>query len=270
MYLWFRTSADLLRALLKRGRLPKSELLLLRERAGDAPRDRLRIASYNLMGGGLSSIHRLADELAKIDADVVSLQEVDHRSERSGRVDQTEVLAEALGMSSVFCGAIRLGSGHYGNALLSRLPILAAERIAISAPLDSNPRAAIDATLDWHGERLRVIAAHLDHLPWAATFSCWRLALSLSRPPEERLIVAGDLNAPPWGRGPQRLLRAGLVDLVGRFDEGPTFHTEGHSFRLDYVLVDRELAKRARWGQRIVTQASDHYPVVVELSPRAA
>ncbi len=264
--LWLKTSADLARSILRRGRRQESDLLRIERRATEPRADRLRVASYNLMGGWMSSIERLAEELIRIDPDVVAIQEIDHESERSGRVDQTRVLAEALGMSSVFCGAIRLEGGHYGNALLSRIPIRSAVRIRISALFDSNPRSAIDATLEWNGDPLRMIAVHLDHLPWSAAIGARQLSRRLEGVPG-RLIVAGDLNAPPSAPGPKSLTRLGLTDLIGRFDEGPTFHADRWAFRLDYVLVDSALAARARSGARIATQSSDHYPVVVELGP---
>ena len=58
----------------------------------------LRIAAYNIRHGrgmdGEVDLARIADVLRALDADVITLQEVDNRTERTGRVDQTAVLAE--------------------------------------------------------------------------------------------------------------------------------------------------------------------------------
>lgn len=62
----------------------------------------LRVATANLLHGmslddGTASEQALTAAIGSLDADVVALQEVDRRQERSGGVDQTELAAAALG-----------------------------------------------------------------------------------------------------------------------------------------------------------------------------
>jgi endonuclease/exonuclease/phosphatase family metal-dependent hydrolase len=106
----------------------------------------VRVLTLNLQHGLPADRERradaaaLADAVAGLDADVVALQEVDRGQARSARVDQTRVVAEALGMpwahfAPEFLGSERglrrrprPGAGEdvpgYGVALLSRLPVL--------------------------------------------------------------------------------------------------------------------------------------------------
>ena len=51
--------------------------------------------------------------------DMVSLQEVDCRKSRTGKVDQLRELARLTAMQGIFGCAI---DSQYGNAVLSRLP----------------------------------------------------------------------------------------------------------------------------------------------------
>ncbi|MEE6294559.1 endonuclease/exonuclease/phosphatase family protein [Georgenia wangjunii] len=106
----------------------------------------LRVLTLNLQHGRSADrdahapdAASLAAALAGLEADVVALQEVDKGQARSSRVDQTRVVAEALGMpwarfAAEFAGNERGlrrrprpahvpdGSG-YGVALLSRYPV---------------------------------------------------------------------------------------------------------------------------------------------------
>lgn len=248
------------------GRRPDpSDLLLVRRREPPPPRRVLRVASYNVLAGWLTSIERIAEELVAIDPDVVALQEVDHRVSRSGCVDQTALLAEALGASSVFAGSVRRDGGDEGVVLLSKLPIVDARRVVVPTPLGSAARVAIEATLDAGTEAWRVIAVHLDNFPWSAALSGWWLSRRL-RAWSGPSLVAGDLNAPPWAPGPRSLRSSGMTDLVGRFDPGPTFSCDFFTGQLDYLMVDRRLLDRARSARRVPSRASDHLPVVAEIS----
>jgi endonuclease/exonuclease/phosphatase family metal-dependent hydrolase len=86
----------------------------------------MRIVTYNIHKGrgmdGRVSIKRIGDVLAGVDADIVALQEVFSTSD--GYEGQVEALAVSLGLKFVF-GRTRHHLGRpYGNALLSRWPIV--------------------------------------------------------------------------------------------------------------------------------------------------
>jgi endonuclease/exonuclease/phosphatase family metal-dependent hydrolase len=63
---------------------------------------RVRLATYNVLHGmdvtdGVSDPDRLGAAVARLDADVLALQEVDHRQPRSGYADQKALAAAVLG-----------------------------------------------------------------------------------------------------------------------------------------------------------------------------
>src|SRR5690242_13917588 len=88
----------------------------------------LRLVTYNLRSctvarcGG--SVDRAAAALARLQPDVIALQEVEAEHPRTGFRRQAEALAQALLMTAHFQPAMRgPGAASFGNALLSRLPM---------------------------------------------------------------------------------------------------------------------------------------------------
>ena len=108
---------------------------------------------------------RLAQVLAAADADVICLQEVDrHFGERSEDVDQALLLSRALDMQLAWGPSIdEPGAGaerrQYGNALLSRLPILVSDVHRL--PGGGEPRSALRTMLELDGGTLWVTNTHL-------------------------------------------------------------------------------------------------------------
>ncbi|HEY3237285.1 MAG TPA: endonuclease/exonuclease/phosphatase family protein, partial [Polyangiaceae bacterium] len=88
----------------------------------------LRLVTYNTHHGecvdGRFELERLAAIIRSLDPDLVGLQEVDNLTVRSGNVDQARVLGELTGMRHAFGRAMDFDGGEYGEAVLSRWPIL--------------------------------------------------------------------------------------------------------------------------------------------------
>lgn len=223
---------------------------------GAEPRERpLKVANYNIKSGMWSSLDEVGDVLEKIDADVVALEEVDNGMGRTGRVDQSAVLAERLHAQRVFAASWEKDGGTYGVALLSRVPVVAADRFFLP-DTGMEPRAAIDATVCNGDEPLRVVAAHSDFLPWAAAVHAEALAERVSD--DDDALVMGDLNTTPTSEAIGSFFKHGLKDVLAQFKDGPTF---GDSVRLDYILTDRAVDD----AHIIESAASDHYPIAALL-----
>jgi endonuclease/exonuclease/phosphatase family metal-dependent hydrolase len=248
--------------------------------------DTLRLASYNLLHGrdlrqrGTVDLAAAAAVIAELDADVVALQEVDRLQQRSGGNDQIDELAGALGMSGVFCPALRgspdlswipahddAGGPAYGVGLLTRLELTNADRIALpgggagarssSASLrnpgwDREPRVALSVRVRSHGWELPITVTHLSYMPWRALRQL-RAAAGVATSPR---VLVGDLNLPAW------TVRAALP---GWHHAGgaATFPAWRPRLQMHHVLIDGvvEVARAVAHPRT----TSDHRPLVVDL-----
>src|SRR4051794_32437561 len=107
------------------------------ERCCPAPsKSPMRVLTYNIHGwrtvAGLPNLHAVAEVLAATQADLVGLNEVYYPRVVEGASEAAlEALAARLGMYFVFGPCLRwpaqdnMPADAYGNALLSRWPILA-------------------------------------------------------------------------------------------------------------------------------------------------
>ncbi|MFP5370348.1 MAG: endonuclease/exonuclease/phosphatase family protein, partial [Actinomycetes bacterium] len=135
----------------------------------DQPPIPVRLVTFNIHHGvGEDERHdlpRLAKLLHSVDADVICLQEVDrHYGERSEDVDQALLLSRALDMQLAWGPAIDEPRpdgtpSQYGNALLSRLPVLVSDVHRL--PGGGEPRSALRTMLELDGGTLWVTATHL-------------------------------------------------------------------------------------------------------------
>ncbi len=89
------------------------------------------VATYNMGAARVSDIDTIATAIKALDADIIALDEVDNKTERSGKVDQAKYLADKLGLHYAFGRAIDFEGGQYGVAILSRHPIAASEVVPL-------------------------------------------------------------------------------------------------------------------------------------------
>jgi endonuclease/exonuclease/phosphatase family metal-dependent hydrolase len=224
----------------------------------------VRVATYNVhqcVGrDGRRDPKRICAVLEAIDADVVTLQELEW--DPAEALHLLEDFSRALGYQPIAGPTLLRAKGHYGNALLTRLPIVEHELLELTVN-GHEPRGAIDVILDTGSRSLRVMATHLGLWPYERRRQMRRLLERLDRAPQVPTVLMGDLNEWfLWGR-PLRWLRA-------RFGATPaplTFPSALPLFALDRIWVrPRDLL--ADLGVRKDTQArraSDHLPVVAEL-----
>ena len=225
----------------------------------------LRVATYNVhqcVGrDGRRDTQRVAAVLDQIDADVLALQELEWDPE-----DALHLLADfagQLGYQPVAGPTLLQSKGHYGNALLTRLPVVREDLLDLTVN-GHEPRGAIDVVLDGGGAHVRVLATHLGLWPYERRRQMRRLLRHLDQGPEMPTVLMGDLNEWfLWGR-PLRWLHA-------RFGATPapaTFPSARPLFALDRIWVRprRMLAHLYVHDDRRAREASDHLPVIAQVA----
>lgn len=232
----------------------------------DFPPDAFSVASYN--------VHRFVGTDRKFDpervgrvineckAQIVGLQELDSHFYRSG--NQLEALTETTGLDVVHGPTRRNGNGHYGNALLTSLPVKEVRRIDLSVR-GREPRGALDVDLRVKGETVRVIVAHLG-LGISERRRQIRRLLEIFCSENERMeIMLGDFNE--WIP-----LRKPLCWINGFFGKPPsprTFPSFMPLLPLDRIWVrplDALVGVKAH-RTRLSRAASDHLPIKAMVTP---
>ncbi len=236
---------------------------------------RLRVLCYNIHYGqgtdGQYDLERLANVIKKTKPDLVALQEVDVGVKRSGRVHQARRLAELTGMAVRFGPTQHYEGGLFGNAVLTRLPILdvvihplpytesSAERVTY-------PRGAIAVTLrSSNGQSLRFISTHFQHNVEEDRVAEAR-AINQLFANEEKLptILAGDMNAVPDAE-PIRELRKRWTNASDQ-NTSPTAPATKPTSRIDYIFYRPSNSFRFVEAEVIAeSKASDHRPVFAVL-----
>jgi endonuclease/exonuclease/phosphatase family metal-dependent hydrolase len=223
----------------------------------------LTLATYNIHGAvgtdGRFSPARIAGVLSALNADIVALQEVPLGGEHWPNVlHQLEHWLPLVGVEGY---TFSVGQRRFGNAILTRYPIVETRRINLSvAPRE--PRGALDADIHCEGRRMRVIATHLGLCASERTQQVGRL-LEAFDSEQIPVILMGDVNE--WfvcGRS--------LRTLVSHFRSVPapaTFPSRWPVFALDRIWIRprHQLLKVAVYSEAQARRASDHLPLVANI-----
>ncbi|MDG2389224.1 MAG: endonuclease/exonuclease/phosphatase family protein [Planctomycetaceae bacterium] len=162
----------------------------------------LRVLSYNIHHGeGIDSkldLERIAKVMLAVKPDIIAIQEVDHKTSRTQKIDQAEKLAKLTKMHVVFGPNIEFGGGSYGNAILSKYPIKKSQNHHLPNHEKGEQRGALFAEIKIPGVtgHLTFISTHFDHRPddteriaSAKFVNQW-----VNKNPDQAVIIAGDFN----------------------------------------------------------------------------
>jgi endonuclease/exonuclease/phosphatase family metal-dependent hydrolase len=264
--------------------------------------DILRVVTLNIwnnQGPWPERLRLIRRELPALDAHLVGLQEVLHL-DPGATPDQAQAVAEGLGYYVAFASAWHIGGGlQFGNALLSKFPIVAAQSFYLPTEEGDETRGLLYCVVDAPCGRIPVFVTHLS----------WQLHLSDVRQQQVAFIVGkvrelapidgfppiimGDFNAEPdsdeirYLRGYNARLGRSVyfADCFAAAGDGSAGHTfarrnpfalRAHepNRRLDYIFVrgpDRQLrgeplsAKLCFHEPEGGIHPSDHFGVFAEI-----
>lgn len=241
---------------------------------------KLRVLSYNIHKciGGVDRKYdpsRVVEVIGKLDPDVVMLQEVDSKVPRSNHDHQSDVLGELLGMKhrTWYPNVKVRGGGEYGNAILSKYPIVESTNIDLTMRF-KKARSVLHAVLRIRHEDVdRTMHVFNMHLGLARYERKAQLAKFLDSHPfqtlhhETPIVVGGDLND-VYGGLNELLEPAGFHSP----DKRPrTFPAWGPLRPLDAIFVRAmDYLDLARCDSQLAKRASDHRPLVAEVRLRSA
>lgn len=251
--------------------------------SGDFLALHLRVLTYNIHRAiGVDRRfrpERIVNILHHHDADVVLLQEVDEGAPRSRELDLAKELAQASGYPYVAVGHnVSLKKGRYGNATLSRLPILRERNIDLSVAESWIRRGCQHTSIQVGEDRfLEVFNLHLGLSARERVKQVDLLARShefSGVPKGTPVLVGGDFNdwrslLWPVFTGPLGFRCAVDGARNGRqfgrqfLATYPSFSPQGALDRI-YFRGPLDLASIRRCRLQVSRVASDHLPVIAE------
>lgn len=197
-------------------------------------------------------------------ADIIGLNEVRGKGERNDYEAQTEIIAEKLGYYYFFAKAIDVGGRNpYGNAFLSRYPILSAENIPIPDPVEKiagnfyETRCLLKAKVDVCGG-LDVLVTHFGLSPDEQVNAVGTVCSELT----DRCILMGDFNVTP-GNPVLGDIRKRLADTADGEGDMFSFPSDIPDRKIDYMFVSDGI-KKVR-SEILSLVVSDHRPYYSEL-----
>lgn len=231
--------------------------------------DALRVVSYNIKHGrgndDVVDLERTAAVLRAQRPDVIGLQEVDDRAERSGKVPQAAQLGTSLGLHHAFGRFMDFQGGAYGMAILTRFPIEATQEVRL--PEGNEPRVALSVRVRLPDESLlTIVNVHFDWVRddtfrYAQATALTKHLDALKTP----WILLGDFNDVPASRT-LALFRERAGEAAKPEADRFTFSATEPSREIDYIFFAPAAAWHAREVKVIDERlASDHRPVVAVL-----
>lgn len=229
------------------------------------------VMTYNIHQGIDADMRMDLDAIARVisenNPDVVALNEVNRARPNNGFVDTLFFLSHRLGLPFVFGG--NSPDGQYGNALLSRYPILEWDNTHYAVNT-TEVRGLLRVVVQAPGGPIAFYATHLDHIGSPDNARRPQLSEALAVwGGAERSVLLGDLNAEPARPELQPLYDSVYTDALAATGNTDVFtfwdETPRPGRRIDYIFLTPDLRPERTWV--VEDRASDHLPVLVEIWP---
>lgn len=221
-------------------------------------------------GEHLINLKRVSDAIKQMNVDICGLNEVRNHEMLEGKVNQARVIAENLGYHFVFVKAIDHHGGEYGNALVSKYPILSCKGIPMkTVPEKRLPgnryyedRVLLCAEVLVEHQVLNVFVSHFglnkDEFEVAVSTVCDNVKYCM-----QPTILMGDFNFipdSPYYAAIQEMLYD-TSDLIN--ENKNTYSSINPTRRIDYIFVNDQVKTISAQVLDIIV--SDHRPYRVTI-----
>lgn len=227
--------------------------------------DTLKLMTYNLRFGELSSLEAIGDYISSEDPDIVAVQECDWATQRERAPHQNGVkfmneLAYHTGMFGVYGKSIEYAGGYYGIGILSRYPILRYERVLLPNDGKTEQRSMLIADIELPGGKVvTFVNTHLEVKTAQMRIEQVKFIEEYLKDCPNQLFLAGDMNAIP-DTEEMAALRENWKDLTDRVF---TYHTSKPEIKIDYIYTKpADNVELIKTGVREDIFLSDHFPVI--------
>ena len=209
------------------------------------------------------NIDLFADEIKKIGADIIGLNEMRGDGPREDYTAQTEALASKLGFNYYFAKAFDVGGENpYGNAILSRYPILSADTIKIPNPENGKfePRCLLFAKIDSPIGELSVLVTHFG-LSAPEHNNAHKTVLENIK--NEKCVLMGDFNITP-DNPIIADISTKMYDTANLFSQPKySYPSDFPKMKIDYVFTSKDL--KVSFADIPAHVVSDHRPYVIKI-----
>jgi endonuclease/exonuclease/phosphatase family metal-dependent hydrolase len=232
----------------------------------------LRVMTFNIHHAegldGQIDTQRIADLILQQSVDLVGLQEVDRGTARVSGRDLIAELAQKTGMTFVFSNNLSFQGGQYGNAILGKFPIRFKEHRLLPKVGSNEQRGWLKAVVDAHGKDVSFWVTHLasvaddtERLICATNFNNWLTGET------NPVIFCGDFNTTPTS-DVYALMTQKWKDtwLQAGQGNGYTIPVPIPTRRIDFIWTPPGSTLGAKSASVPFSQASDHFPVVTEIT----
>ena len=213
-------------------------------------------------------INFFAQAIKKYNPDFCGLNEVRGEGPLDGYTDQTNKLADLLGMDRYFGEAIKVNkTSPYGNAIVSKHRIISAETVKIPDPIFKIERAGyesrcvIKAVVKIEEKTICFLVCHMG-LAKAERKNAVKTICRLIDETDLPVVLMGDFNAEPEDNVLQPLReRLQDTDIFSSAENNRTYPSDAPKIKIDYIFYRGLTCKKSTTVSEIF---SDHLPIIAE------
>lgn len=228
---------------------------------------KVRVMTYNLRFGELSTLDEIASHIKSFKPDFVALQEVDCKTDRKMAPHQKgkdfiSELAYKTGMFGLYGKTIKFSGGYYGIGILSVYPYINVNKEMLPNPGKSEPRALLEGCFEAGGDTVIFAATHLDVKDASTRDLQAQYITDYFSSSKYPVLLGGDFNAAPGSKTIKDVMLKQWVPLT---NDDLSFPAWNPRVKIDYLFGLPLNGWKLVRTQTVQSQLSDHLPVITEL-----